>query len=299
MKIVVLLASSDDVRVKPVQDRRSGRVRPEWQARRLDPAAARALDLALGLKASSAEVSISALLLGPERDEPFLVEASARGCDETVRVWDEDCRDVRAPAKALILGSAVRALGADIVLVGAASADSGSAQVGVLTSSRLGMPCVTQVTALSVAPGSGTALRASRGLMGGFREDVEVPLPALLTISADVLDPALGAMPGLLEAIAGVVEVWTLADIGVPLQSVRAADASLVFAPARTPHPAVRHIPPPDPGSPAFERIGALVRGTVQRREGRLHAGTPDEVAESLFEALRDGGWLDHLRRHP
>lgn len=297
----MLLESADDVRIPPRRDRRSGGLRAEWQVRRLDPAGARALDVALALKAGHPGMETVAVLLGPEEDDPFLREALARGCDEAVRVWDEGCRHLHAPGKALVLAAAARALRCDLVLAGAASAATAGAQVGVLVAAHLGVPCVTQVARLdmlagAVAEGDGeeaaAEIRVTRALAGGFQEVVEVSLPAAVTCVPADLDFSPAPLPAVLDAHAHRILAWDLAELGVPREDLLRAEGALHHGRLRTPRPALRLVPAPDPKAPAFDRIAEIVRGTVRRRDGRVSTGSAAELAEELFRALRDGGWL-------
>ncbi len=303
----MLLESADDVRIPPRRDRRSGRLRAEWQVRRLDPAGARALDVALALKAGRPGTEAVAVLLGPEDDDIFLREALARGCDEAVRIWDEGCLHVHAPGKALILAAAARVLRCELVLAGAASAASAAAQVGVLVAAHLDVPCVTQAAHLDMPPAAGGAggdeeetaagVRATRALAGGFREVVEVSLPAAVTfVSADP-DFSAAPLPAVLAAHSRQLPVWDLAELGVPREEVLRAEGSLRYGRLRTPRPAVRRVSAPEPAAPAFERIAEIVRGTVRRRDGKVSSGRAEELADELFRALRDGGWLDRPGR--
>ncbi len=323
MRILVLLESADDVRIPPWRDPRSGRVRPEWQVPRLEPGCARALDLALELKEAAsepvveydteaaseegggpraaAEVEVVALTIGPEEGDRLLRDALARGCDEVIRVWSAECVGLHAPGKAVVLAAAARAARCDVVLAGTSSPTTASAQVGVLVAEHLHLPCVTQVVEFDAtqddagpAPGS---VRAVRGLAGGFREVVEVSLPAVLTVLAGELDSTSASLPAVLGAQVASVPLWDLAELGVPIEDVRRAERPLCHLGVRVPRPAVRRVPAPDPDESAFNRIGELVRGTVRRREGRVAEGSPEILAGELFQALRDGGWLDHLRQ--
>ncbi len=313
VRLLVLLEPSDDVRIPPQRDRRSGGMRTERQVRRPDPAGARALDIALALRAARPGTEVVSMLLGSENDDTFLRETLARGCDEAIRIWDEECLRLHAPGKAVILAAAARAARCGLVLTGAASETTASAQVGVLVAAHLGVPCVTQAVDLEVpagglegspvrATGVGPAVapgpvRATRGLAGGFREIVEVSPPAVITFVPAEPDVSVAPLIAILDAHSRQIPVWDLAELGVPREDVRRADGSLRYGRLRTPRPTVRGVPAPDSAAPAFERIGELVRGTVRRRDGRVSSRPVEELADELFQALRDGGWLDHLRQ--
>jgi len=150
MRILVLLGLGADVRIAPERDPRSGRVREEWLVHEIDPAAERALDLALRLKTTHAGTQVTVMHLGPAAAEPWLRCALARGADRAVRVWDDEAIGVHVNAKAVILAAAVQAAGADLVLAGASSAgpvvtarallDAQTGEIAVWDLADLGVP---------------------------------------------------------------------------------------------------------------------------------------------------------------
>ncbi len=174
-------------------------------------------------------------------------------------------------------------------------------QLGVLLAAHLGLPCVTEVGTAALSADS-RRLEATRELERGFRERVEVGLPAVITVAGGGPAAGGGAAPAdvsaraLLAALEQDIATWTLADLGVAPGTARRADRPLEYGPARPRRPRLHPVAPPDPTLPAFDRILALVGGSVKHREGRVVRRPADEVAQEVFEVLRDEGWLDHLR---
>jgi electron transfer flavoprotein beta subunit len=299
MKVLVFLEIGADVRIAPERDPRSGRVRGEWLVRELDPASARALDLALTLKAKQPGTEVTVVHLGPAAAEPWLRQALARGCDQAVRVWDDEVAEVHAAGKAVVLAAAARAAGFELILTGATGVLSASGQLGVLLAAHLGLPVVSQVVEIAALDGGVAEL--TRGLDRGFRERVEVRLPVIATIAAGGGTGEASAPPdipagALLAAQSAEISVWDLADLGVPLDQVRRADDALRFGRPRAVRPRLHPIAAPDSALPAFDRILKLVQGSVQRREGRVVQKPAKEIVEEVFRTLKDEGWLDHLR---
>jgi len=325
VKVLVLLEIGADVRIAPARDPRSGRVREEWLVREIDPGSTRALELALRLKAQRPCVQVTAVHLGPAENERWLRYALARGCDRAVRVWDDGSGSLagappggagglgglRAAGKAVVLAAAARATGFDLALTGAAGVVDACGHLGVSLAEHLGVPCVTQATALMVdEEPNGTqseALRVGgrvevvRGLDKGFVERVEASLPLVITVAAlasGTETPATLAPPAaaLLAAEAAEIPVWDLADLGVPFDSVRRAEQPLRPGRPDTRHPRLRPLVAPNSALPAFERILALIQGPVNRREGRVVRRPTDEMVDEIFRVLKDEGWLDHLQ---
>ena len=302
MKVVVLLDVAADVRIPPERDPRSGRVRKDRLVPEVDPAGARALDLALALAAGRPNGHITVIHLGPPEHDTVLRQALARGCHRAIRIWDEEAAEARIEGKAFVLAAAARAAGYDLVVTGDRGVIGAGGQLGVLVAGHLGAPCVTEVGAAALSADA-HQLHATRELERGFRETVEAALPAVITVSG--ASAAEGAAPpdtsarALLAALEQDVTEWTLADLGVVPGAVRQVDRPLEYGPAQPRRPRLHPVVPPDPALPAFDRILALVQGSVKHREGRVVRRPADEVAQEVFETLRDEGWLDHLRPGP
>jgi electron transfer flavoprotein beta subunit len=329
MKVLVLLGSGPDVAIAPQLDLRSGRVRADWLVHDLDPASRAALDLALELKdrlqgkpggsaKGSAEndvprVHLTALHLGPASAEVWLRRALAGGCDRAVRVWYGEeaatlpfgvaggSAGVGAAGKAIILAAAATACGFDLILAGTQGVVESSGQLGLRLAAELRVPCVTRAVSLKPAEEQDRlSLEIRRSLERGYAERVQARLPLVITVapeagSAGRSRAALTAS-ALLRAQEAEIPVWTLADLGVPQEWVRHAEALLAWGPPRPRRPRLVPLPAPEQSLPAFERVLRLIEGSVRHREGRVIKPAPDEVAEQVFRTLRDEGWLDHLR---
>jgi electron transfer flavoprotein beta subunit len=299
MNVLVFLDVAADVRIPPERDPRSGRVREDRLVWEVDPGGARALDLALALASHRPDEHVTVIHLGPPEHDVFLRQALARGCDRAMRIWDDEAAEARTVGKALILAAAALAVGFDLILTGDRGVMGAGGQVGVLAAAHLGVACVTEVGTATLSTDS-RELEATRELERGFREKVEARLPAVITVAtggvADGAVPPTVPARALLSALEEDIAVWTLADLGVAPGAAHQADRPLECGPARPRRPRLHPLAPPDPTLPAFDRILALVRGSVQTREGRLVKRPADEVAQEVFEILRDEGWLDHLR---
>lgn len=318
MRLLVFIGQGADVRIPPLRDPRSGRVREEWLVGGVDPASARALDLALALKSSRPDAEITVMHLGSPESEPWLMQALARGCDRAVRVWDGEATIAAeygggggaaqaGPAgRALILAAAARAAGYEMVLAGDQGVIGCDGRFGVLLAAELGVPCVTRAVALTARLGDEAAERRvqiSRSLGEGSVERVEARLPVVVTAAAG--DAGSGVPPtpvtarALLDARRQEIVVWGLAELGVSRDEVSRADRTVVCGRPRPRRPRLRAIAPPDQTLPAFDRILKLVEGSVRHREGRVVRQPAELVADEIFLTLRDEGWLDHLRPGP
>ena len=173
----------------------------------------------------------------------------------------------------------------------------------MLLAAHLGVPCVTQVGAAALSADARPRYELTRALERGFREKVEAALPLVVTVAAGAAGEAAPRRAAHRPGAAAPpprqdIPVWDLADLGVIPGAGRDADA----AAANTAPPAPARVracipsPRPIPTLPAFDRILGLVQGSVKRRGGPRRAAPAEEVAQEVFEVLRDEGWLDHLR---
>ncbi len=145
-----------------------------------------ALEEALQLKERAGEGEIVVLCAGPERVVSTLREALAKGADRAIHVVVPEegegslgTRD--ALGVATLLADAARAEAADLVLTGLQSDDLGAGQTGVVMAELLGVPHATLVLAVELVDGG---LRVKRELEDGWFQQVEMPLPALLTVQS-------------------------------------------------------------------------------------------------------------------
>jgi electron transfer flavoprotein alpha/beta subunit len=172
----------------------------------LDDAHALALALALG-----GGHTVTALLAGTAPDEGPLHRALAAGAARAVRVVGEDFGAADFHTLGQALATAVKRIGADLVLAGARSDDDGLGAVPAALARQLGALHVACIESLAVAEG-GVELSV-RG--GGQRRRLRVPLPAVLSVvaggrAAPALPAAANASSA--DAAAPAVEVLSLID---------------------------------------------------------------------------------------
>ena len=316
MRILVLLELAGDVALRAqsagLGDERFANAEcspDDWRIRQVDPAAQRALDLALDLKTKAPGTEVTLVHLGPVDAEHWMRREAARGCGGALRVWDAELAGAGTQVKALVLAATADARGFELVLAGAASLSSSGGQLGVLTAALLGAPCVTQACTIAQAGGAGPAdeaasagtvgldaLVVTRALAGGYRERVAVAPPAVVTVVPAAEPPAhVAALPDLLRWQSEEIPAWDLAQLGVPRERLQAAARPLRPGALRAPRPRRKPIAAPDQSAPAFDRVLQLVAGTVHRRRAQVVHGTPQEIAAEIVITLSREGWLDHL----
>src|SRR5262245_51897866 len=86
--------------------------------------------------------------------------------------------------------------GYDLILCGMKSIDSSNSVTGAVLAELLGLPLVSSVSKLDVAPGKGTARRE----LEGAAELYEFPLPAVVTIDEGIPRPRYPSLKGIMAA---------------------------------------------------------------------------------------------------
>jgi electron transfer flavoprotein beta subunit len=164
-----------------------------------------ALALAFGLGPSH---TVTALLAGPPADEWPLRRALAAGAARAVRLVGEDFAASDFHTLGQSLGTAVKRVGADLVLTGARADDDGLGAVPASLARHAGGLHVAFVESLAAASDDAVEI-VVRG--GGKRRRLRVPLPAVLSIVAS--GPTAPALPAAPEgATAPAIEVLSLVD---------------------------------------------------------------------------------------
>jgi electron transfer flavoprotein beta subunit len=172
-----------------------------------------ALEAAVRLKEALGG-AVTALSLGTTpRLKETIKEALAMGADSATLIVEPALAGLGPAATSEVLARAVEKIGRyDLLLLGEASADNYSGQVGPRLAERLGLPQVT--FAVGIEP-AGDGLRITRSLEDSL-EVVEVPLPAVVTVLSEINEPRIPAHTQILRAGRKPVVEWTAADLDLP-----------------------------------------------------------------------------------
>ena len=193
MKIVVLLKRVPDTASKiAVAGNAIDPAGIEWVVSPYDEIA---VEKAIQLKEAGVAEKVTVLTLGPKEATKEIRTALAMGADEGIRLVDAATgRDAGATATAL--GAAVKEAGADLVLAGWKAADTDDAVVPHLVAGALGHPCITFAVGLEVADGKATIRRE----IEGAEEELEVALPAVVTVQKGLCEPRYTSLKGIMMA---------------------------------------------------------------------------------------------------
>jgi electron transfer flavoprotein beta subunit len=127
-----------------------------------------------------------------------------------------------------LLAKAVTPEKPDLILTGLQSDDLGYGQTGVALAEILGLPHATIVMAAEVVNGS---IRVKRELESGWFQNIEMPLPAVLTIQSGINKLRYATLMGIKKAKSKELKRLTAGELGVAALST--ATIERVYSPQK------------------------------------------------------------------
>ena len=219
-----------------------------------------ALEEASRLRESGAEVVIASV--GPPEAAKTMKEALAYGADRAVLAGGAWVADADPEAMAEVLAAIARRQGPfDLVLAGDVSEDGYNALVPGLLAAKLGTPYVRGATALGVGAASVKVTR----LIGDVEEEVEVALPAVISVTRLLNSPRVISTMAVMKVPMSKVETVDLGELGLD---------PAAFAPG------------------ALSTRLSAVRPVQSKRGNEMLRGEPAEIAAELAAKLRGMGVL-------
>lgn len=178
-------------------DEKTGTLRRDLAAGMMNPACKHAVEAALQIKEQQ-NATITVMTMGPPASEEVLREALAMGADRGVLICDRMLAGSDTYATSFILAEAIKkeVSACDLILCGAYTSDSETAQVGPQLAEELSIPAAAYAEHLEI---SKRTLRVRR-LVDNFRETLEMEFPALVTISMEKYEPRYVPFAGLNKA---------------------------------------------------------------------------------------------------
>jgi electron transfer flavoprotein beta subunit len=187
-----------------------------------------ALEEALQLKEKHGG-EVIALCAGPARASQTIREALAKGADRAIHIEEENLTAFDTLGIAGMLAKAATAEKPDLILTGLQSDDLGYGQTGVVLAEILGLPHATIIMAVEAL---GAGIRVKRELEDGWFQNVEMPLPAVLTIQSGINKLRYATLMGIKKAKTKEVKRVTAAELGVAPSA--AVSIEKVYLPQRT-----------------------------------------------------------------
>ncbi|MEX2626228.1 MAG: electron transfer flavoprotein subunit beta/FixA family protein [Ilumatobacteraceae bacterium] len=178
----------------------------------LDESDGYGVEMALQLVDTAGGGEVSVISMAPNGEVSGMRTALAMGVAKGVLVSDPELAGSDALTTAKVLAAAAQKLGdADLIMAGTESSDGYTGTVPEQMAEVLGLPSVTFAKKVTV---DGDNLKVERQTEAGF-DEVTCPMPALVSVTAGVVEPRYPSFKGIMAAKSKPVDTVTAADLGV------------------------------------------------------------------------------------
>jgi len=180
------------------------------------------VEMALQLVQAAGGGHVTVISMAPNAEIKGVKDALAMGADRAIVVSDPILAGSDALATAKVLAAAVRRAGdVDLVLAATESTDGYTGTTPVQIAALLGMPSVTFAKKVTT---DGTKVTVERQTDEGY-DEIECPLPAVVTVTAGVVEPRYPSFKSIMAAKNKPCEVVGIADLGLDAGEVGFAGA--------------------------------------------------------------------------
>jgi electron transfer flavoprotein beta subunit len=183
----------------------------------LDEADSYGVEMALQLVAAAGDGQVTLVSVTADGEVSGLRSALAMGADSAIHVSDPAIAGSDALGTAKILAAAIgRVEGVDLVLSAVEASDGYTGTLAAQLSELLGYNAATFAKHVEVADG---VLKVQRQTEAGY-DEVTTSLPALVSVTAGVVEPRYPSFKGIMAAKNKPVDQVTLADLGLEASQV-------------------------------------------------------------------------------
>jgi len=178
----------------------------------LDESDAYGVEMALQLAAANGGGDVNIVSMAPNGEMSGMRTALAMGAAKGVLISDPALAGSDALTTAKVLAAAIQKMGsADLIIAATESSDGYTGTVPEQIAEILGLPSVTFAKKLTI---NGSSLQANRQTEEGY-DEVECPLPAVISVTAGVVEPRYPSFKGIMAAKSKPVEEVTASDLGI------------------------------------------------------------------------------------
>jgi electron transfer flavoprotein beta subunit len=220
MNVVVCVKQIPDPAAPPALDPGTNNLVREGKLI-LDDSDAYGVEMALQLADAAGGGDVTLVSMAPNGETSGLRTALAMGAAKAILVSDDSLAGSDALGTAKVLAAAVERAEPDLVLAATESTDGYTGTTPVQMAELLGFPSVTFAKKVEV---DGSSLRVERQTEAGY-DEVESPLPAVVTVTAGVVEPRYPSFKGIMAAKSKPIETLTVGDLGIDPGQVGSAGA--------------------------------------------------------------------------
>ena len=199
----------------------------------LDESDSYGVEMALQLVDTAGGGEVSIISMAPNGEVSGMRTALAMGAAKGVLVSDPELAGSDSLTTAKVLAAAAQKLGdADLIIAGTESSDGYTGTVPEQMAEVMGLPSITFAKSVTIEGGT---VKVNRQTEAGY-DEVECPTPAVVSVTAGVVEPRYPSFKGIMAAKSKPVDTVTAADLGVTAVGWAGAGQQIVDvaqAPAR------------------------------------------------------------------
>lgn len=208
-----------------------------------------ALEAGLQLKEKQGG-EVVVLCAGPETAAQTIREALAKGADRAIHIETDRAAFTDPLVLARMMAKALESEKPDLVLTGLQSDDLGYGQTGVILAEVMGLPHATIIMNVEA---EGQGIKVKRELEDGWFQQVEMPLPALLTIQSGATKLRYATLMGIKKARTKEVKTISASELaGASQPSIR---LDRIYMPEKTKHSQIFDGPPKEAAAKLVEKL--------------------------------------------
>jgi electron transfer flavoprotein beta subunit len=187
----------------------------------LDESDSYGVEMALQLAEAAGGGEVTLVSMAPNNETSGLRTALAMGAAKAILVSDDALSGAGALDTAKVLAAAIKRAEPDLVLAATESSDGYTGTVPEQVAALLGLTSVTFAKHVEI---DGQAVKVQRQTELGY-DEVEATLPALVSVTAGVVEPRYPSFKGIMAAKSKPVDQLTLADLGIDAGTVGSVGA--------------------------------------------------------------------------
>lgn len=182
----------------------------------LDESDSYGVEMALQLVDTAGGGEVTLVSMAPNSEVGGIRTALAMGAAKAILVSDPALAGTDSLGTAKVLAAAIKRAEPDLVLTATESSDGYTGTVPEQLAGLLDLPSVTFAKQIAVGDGKVSVQRQTEQ---GF-DDVECPMPAVVSVTAGVVEPRYPSFKGIMAAKSKPVDELTVADLGLDAGSV-------------------------------------------------------------------------------
>jgi electron transfer flavoprotein beta subunit len=189
----------------------------------LDESDSYGVEMALQLADAAGGGEVTLVSMAPGNEMAGLRTALAMGAAKAILVSDDALSGAGALDTAKVLAAAIRRAEPDLVLAATESTDGYTGTVPEQIAALLELPSITFAKHVEI---DGDTVNVQRQTEQGY-DQVSTTLPALVSVTAGVVEPRYPSFKGIMAAKSKPVDQLTLSDLGIDPATVGAAGAGM------------------------------------------------------------------------